>query len=82
MVQRQHPLLKLLHLQGLERRYTDEHGPASAERIAVLCRQATVHEVLAERAETAADRDEHRARAAALRQTRERLGDAAEPAGR
>lgn len=82
VMDRQHPLLELLHLQGLERRYTGDHGPTSAERIAVLRRQAAVHEVLGERAETTDDQAEHRAQATALRQSVERLGAAAEPAGR
>ena len=82
VMDRQHPLLELLHLQDLERRYTDDHGPASSERIAVLARQARVHEVLAERAETTADQDEHQVQAAALRRTLERLGAAADPAER
>lgn len=80
VMNRQHPLLELLHLQGLERRYTEDYGPASTERAAVLARQAGVHEALAERAEVADVADEHRSCAAALRRTLGQIGDAREAA--
>lgn len=73
VLERQHPLLELVHLQELDRRRAEEFGPASVERRAVVERQVHVHQTLVDREGTAEeDRQEHRAQVNRLQRL---LGD-------
>lgn len=73
VLERQHPLLELVHLQGLDRLRTEEFGAASVERRAVLERLIHVHQTLVDRSGTdEQDRQEHRAQVTRLQRL---LGD-------
>lgn len=68
VMERQHPLLELVHLRELEGCRAEEFGAASAERRAVVERQIHVHQTLIGRASTGEqDRNEHRAQVTRLR---------------